>query len=140
MMTNWLLVLGSNVDGQMQLCKAVSRLKTLGEVRVLVKPITTVAEPPGSPAYCNGLVVLCTDVADLSTLDTALKAIEAALGRDRSQSDRVAMDIDVLALGVAGGWQLTCPARSKADLAKTYVSTLLQAAGVMVVEGIPPSP
>jgi 2-amino-4-hydroxy-6-hydroxymethyldihydropteridine diphosphokinase len=138
-MREWLLVIGSNMDGEAQLGRAILRLQALGEVQTLGPPVTTVAEPPGAPDYCNVLVSIRTEVADLPTLDAALKAIESALGRDRRQRDLIALDIDVLALGGAGRWRLTGPARRKRDFAKAYVCTLLQTAGISVSQGPTPS-
>lgn len=99
-MSFYLLGLGSNIEPQAHLKKAISALKTLGEV-TNTSPVL-VTQPVGDTfhqEFCNQLVVFHSDLP-APMLKQRLLSIETDLGREpkcpsRATRDRT-IDIDIL--------------------------------------------
>ncbi len=94
-----LLMLGSNVDAQRQLQAACARLRE----RFAVLAVSGCHPSPaaghaGAPAYINQAVVIASEL-DRDALKSALRAIEAALGRQRPNPEPGLCPIDIDALG-----------------------------------------
>jgi 2-amino-4-hydroxy-6-hydroxymethyldihydropteridine diphosphokinase len=127
----WLLQLGSNLDDAACLQAAVERLGALGAVRLL-GPVRHWPPRSGEGAwYFNALLELDCDLA-AGPLRDALREIEAALGRDRSQRERVAIDIDPLAERIDGAWRADAHALAKGELDQLPASRLLEDAGIAI--------
>lgn len=130
MSRRWLLVLGSNLDGDRTLREGLSALSVLG----VVEPLTAVVRTParqGGGRYHNAIASLRCGL-DEEALRVALKAIEARLGRVRDGRAEVALDIDPLAVDEGAGWREGAHARAKGELRRDPVPALLALAGVQV--------
>lgn len=94
-----LLMLGSNVDAERQLQAAGARLRERFEVLAVsgCHP-SPAAGHAGAPAYTNQAVVIASEL-DRDALKAALRAIEAALGRQRPNPEPRLCPIDIDALG-----------------------------------------
>ncbi len=109
------LSLGSNVEPQDYLPRAVARLKDVGRVLAVSTAYRNPAVGPlPQPDYVNAAVLVETDLP-AQILHERLHAIEGTLGRRRSQ-DRYAprrIDIDLILLGTQvfddGSLQLPSP-------------------------------
>ena len=94
-----LLMLGSNADAERQLEAACALLGKHFEVLALSgrHPSPAVGQA-GAPAYLNQAAVIATDL-ERDSLKTALRAIEAQLGRQRPNPEPRLCPIDIDALG-----------------------------------------
>ncbi len=92
------IAIGSNIQPEEYIPKAVERLRDVGQV-VAVSHVyrTEPVGPPGQPQYCNAAVAIETDIPPLD-LRLRLRTIEADLGRVRS-ADKFAprtIDLDIV--------------------------------------------
>lgn len=124
----WLLLLGSSRADDVCLRAA---LASLGATRLLT-PIQRFAADDGSARqFYNAL-------AEWQVADAGIDAreriahIELALGRDRTRTDEVAIDIDVLAQWVDGAWHAHPHALDKQEFARALVRGLLDQAGLEI--------
>lgn len=94
-MTTALVLLGSNLDPELVLPRARAELAKLGQVRavssVWVSPPT---HRPEQPDFHNQACLLAT-TAQPAALRTSLRAIEARLGRLRTEDPHAARPIDL---------------------------------------------
>lgn len=128
----WLLLLGSNRADDVLMHAALAQLRACGSATWLT-PVQRFAADDGStrPFY-NAL--LTWDVADTSAgAHAQIRQIELALGRDRTRSDEVAIDIDLLACFVDGQWHAHAHALDKHEFDRALVRGLLRQAGLAVV-------
>lgn len=132
-MTSWLLLLGSNQDGEVRLQQALQQLDKIGSVRALTPILLFPAEGAATGHYHNALAVLDAQEAR-DNLNTQLKAIEKRLGRDHANPDIIAVDIDILAQRNNHHWKLDPHAFAKKVHQLTAVKTLLRHAGVTVAD------
>ena len=126
--------LGSNIEPEAHLPRAVSELRRLGTLRGVSTAYQDLAVgPAGQPDFVNAAVLLETTLP-ASELRQGLRVIEAALGRVRTP-DRYAprtIDLDLCLIGsdivVEEGWRLPDPdlltrvylAQTMADLAPGF--------------------
>lgn len=96
-------------------------------------PIERFAADDGSARqFYNALAAW--DVTDTHAgAQAQVRQIELALGRDRTRSDEVAIDIDLLACWVDGAWVAHAHAQDKREFDRALVQRLLRQAGVLVV-------
>lgn len=89
------IVLGSNIEPQIYIPKAVQRLRTLGHL-VAVSAVyeTKAVGPPGQPDYHNAAIAIETDTPPLE-LRNQLRQIEADLGRVRTDDKYAPRTIDL---------------------------------------------
>lgn len=98
-----LITVGSNVARETNLPRALWKLASLPELRVLaVSPVyeTPAVGPEAQPAYYNAAVLIETDLTP-ATLRQVLRGIEADLGRVRTE-DKFAprpIDLDIAFFG-----------------------------------------
>ena len=130
MPARWMLLLGSTLASDERVHEALRELSVLGLVR-LCAPIR---HGPGSRdprrSYFNALVEIAFE-GDAKALVTALKAIEANLGRRRDEAE-VAIDIDLLARWVDARWQADPHALAKGEFAQAHTIALLADAGIEI--------
>jgi 2-amino-4-hydroxy-6-hydroxymethyldihydropteridine diphosphokinase len=94
-----LLMLGSNVDAERQLDAALAKLRERFDVlAVSARHQSPAMGRTGAPAYLNQATVIATDL-DQAALKTALRDIEALLGRQRPNPEPQLCPIDIDALG-----------------------------------------
>jgi 2-amino-4-hydroxy-6-hydroxymethyldihydropteridine diphosphokinase len=98
-MNSAFLSLGSNIEPERHLLEAVRRLAEYGRVRAASTVWET--EPlgfAGQPNFLNAVVWLETPLSAQALREAALPALEAALGRVRTENKNAprAMDIDLL--------------------------------------------
>ncbi len=128
-MTSWLLLLGSNRNGEARVREAVLKLVPLGAVRALTPIRAFAAEGDGQGEFHNTLVQI-DQAPDRQTLVPLLKAIEDAMGRDRADASAVAIDIDILASGDGHSWQPDQHALDKGEFRRISVKSLLEHAEI----------
>lgn len=130
-MTSWLLLLGSNRDGEARVREAILKLVPLGDVRALTPIRTFAADGDGDGEFHNALVQV--DAASTGqALKAQLMAIEDAMGRDRKDSHHVAIDIDILAHRENTNWQPDPHAQEKGEFARASVQALLHQAEITI--------
>lgn len=93
-----ILLLGSNVDADAQLDRALVALAAEFPILARSSRRRSVATTPGAPAYANQAALLRCAL-DRSELKARLRAIEAALGRQRPAPDPRLCPIDIDAVG-----------------------------------------
>jgi 2-amino-4-hydroxy-6-hydroxymethyldihydropteridine diphosphokinase len=94
-----LLMLGSNVEADRQLAAACALLGERFElIAVSSRHPSPAVGQTGAPAYLNQAAVIATEL-DRDALKTALRAIEAQLGRQRPNPEPQLCPIDIDALG-----------------------------------------
>jgi GTP cyclohydrolase I len=97
-MTAALIALGSNVDAEHNLPQAVSSLRRQSRMRLRAVSSIYWSAPVGAstpqPAYLNAALLLETDL-EPRALKTALRGIEAALGRMRTDDKYAPRTIDL---------------------------------------------
>jgi 2-amino-4-hydroxy-6-hydroxymethyldihydropteridine diphosphokinase len=107
--------LGSNVDPEANVHRAVRLLAERARVTALSTFYRTTSIPAGSPDFVNGVVALETGMAPRALHFGLLRAIEATLGRRRTGDPNAprTIDCDLLVLGdaVVGEADLVLPAR-----------------------------
>lgn len=131
MVTDWLLLLGSNLADEARVRAALLGLVKLGAPRAC----TLIRQFPayeGRGEYFNALAELSCDL-QREALDAALKQLEADLGRRRDSTDEVAIDIDILARHDGARWQADAHAVAKDEFGRQAVQTLLQQADIDVL-------
>ena len=132
MSTNsWLLLLGSNHDGETRVRKAILKLVPLGAVRALTPIRSFPADGDGVGQFHNVLVRI-DQAPERDELVPRLKSIEDALGRDRDDATNITIDIDILARHDGKAWQIDPHAQDKGELHRAMVQTLLRQAGITV--------
>jgi len=127
----WLLMLGSNLDGDERVHAALAALRALGPVA----PVTMIRRLPAhgdasAPDYHNVLATLESGL-DRTALVADLKRIERELGRVRG-SGRVAIDIDLLARRDGARWLADPHAVEKGDIDRPPTPLLLREAGISI--------
>lgn len=128
----WLLLLGSSRAEDTLMRDALARLDECGAA-IWLTPIQRFAADDGSARQFHNALVTW-DVADTSVgAHTQIRQIELVLGRDRTRSDEVAIDIDLLACCVDGQWHAHAHALDKHEFDRALVRELLRQAGVAVV-------
>jgi len=135
--TRWLLLLGSSRATDTLLREAVQRLGEDGATRLLTPIRRFPADDDSGLAFHNALAEWTPADGSLDA-QARIRDIEAALGRDRSRDDEVAIDIDLLARFTHGQWRAHPHALDKHEFARALVRGLLQQAGVDVVCRTPP--
>jgi 7,8-dihydro-6-hydroxymethylpterin-pyrophosphokinase len=134
----WLLLLGSSRADDALMRDALARLDQCGAASLLT-PIQRFAADDGSARQFHNALVTW-DVTDTSAgAHTRIRQIELALGRDRTRSDEVAIDIDLLACFVDGQWHAHAHALDKREFDRALVRGLLRQAGVVVVRDEAPT-
>lgn len=128
-MNGWLLLLGSNRDGEVQVRQAMLKLVDLGAPRALTPIRAFEADGSGEGEFHNALVQLDAG-ADRQRLEAALKQIEQAMGRRHDDQAEVVIDIDILARQHDGRWQPDPHARDKGEFMRVPVRALLEQAGI----------
>ncbi|MGA7296984.1 MAG: 2-amino-4-hydroxy-6-hydroxymethyldihydropteridine diphosphokinase [Rhodanobacteraceae bacterium] len=128
-MTSWLLLLGSNRNGEAHVREAVLKLVALGAVRALTPIRAFVADGDGQGEFHNTLVQI-DQAPDRQTLEPLLKSIEDAMGRDRTDANAVVIDIDILASGDGHSWQPDRHALNKGEFRRASVQALLAQAEI----------
>ncbi len=124
----WLLVLGSDADDQAPMDAAMAALHQLGRVQALT-PARRFRDDDGSGRwFTNRLVRLDAD-AGRDALRGELHAVEREIGRS-AQSDRVPIDIDLLAGGDREAWRLDPHALEKGEHLRPHVLALLDEAAI----------
>lgn len=128
----WLLLLGSSRTDDTLMRDALTRLGECGTVTLLT-PIRRFAADDGSAReFYNALVAWA--VTDTSVgAQAQIRQIELVLGRDRTRSDEVAIDIDLLACFVNGQWRAHAHAVDKHEFDRALVRGLLHHAAIEVV-------
>ncbi|MBN8737736.1 MAG: 2-amino-4-hydroxy-6-hydroxymethyldihydropteridine diphosphokinase [Xanthomonadales bacterium] len=131
MTSSWLLMLGSNLDGDERVHAALAALRMLGPAKF----VTTIRRLPAhgdasAPDFHNVLVTLESG-RDRAALVADLKRIEHELGRVHG-SGRVAIDIDLLARRDGVRWLADPHATEKGDLDQPPARVLLREAGIAV--------
>lgn len=125
----WLLMLGSNLDGDERVHAALAALRALGPAAFATVILRLPAHGDASaPDYYNALAILESGL-DRTALVTNLKRIERELGRVHG-SGRVAIDIDLLARRDGGRWIADPHALEKNDIGKPPAPLLLREAGI----------
>lgn len=130
-MTSWLLLLGSNRDGEARVREAILKLVPLGAVRTLTAIRTFAADGDTEGEFQNALVQI-NQAVERTELEPRLKAIEDAMGRDRSDTHAVVIDIDILACGDGTSWQPDLHAQAKGEFGRATVQTLLTQADIRI--------
>lgn len=130
-MTSWLLLLGSNRDGETRVREAILKLVSLGAVRALTPIRTFAADGDGEGEFQNALVQI-DQAPQRAELEPCLKAVEDAMGRDRRDTQAVVIDIDILACGDGTSWQPDRHARAKGEFDRATVQTLLSQADIRI--------
>lgn len=131
MSERWLLLLGSNRERRDTLDAALQRLTTLGVVEVVAAPRAMRPASGRGPDYFNALAIIVA-TGEAGDLKRRLRAIETALGRDRTQRQCVAIDIDLLAHDAGSGWRADPHAIEKGDVGSWPAVELLREAGIVV--------
>jgi 7,8-dihydro-6-hydroxymethylpterin-pyrophosphokinase len=134
----WLLLLGSSRAADTLLHEALHQLGELHGAARLLTPIRRFPADDGSDLAFYNALAEWTPADDRLDAQARIRQIEAALGRDRSRDDEVAIDIDVLARFTHGQWRAHPHALDKHEFARPLVRGLLQQAGVDVVCRTPP--
>lgn len=127
---SWLLMLGSNLPSGHIIEQALARLSEIGAIQTLgdVQHL-----PPRSGEgswYFNALVILDGGFAE-DVVRQSLRVIEQSLGRDRTTSSQVAIDIDVLAR-YQSGWIADRHALEKNELGQYPACKLIEDAGLTI--------
>lgn len=130
-MTSWLLLLGSNRDGEARVRDAILKLVPLGAVRALTPIRIFAADGSGEGEFHNALVQI-DQAPGREELEPCLKAIENAMGRDHSDAQSVVIDIDILACGDGHAWQPDRHAQEKGEFARATVQALLSQADIRI--------
>jgi len=136
----WLLLLGSSRATDTLLREALQQLGAHGAARLLT-PIQRFPADDGSELAFYNALAEWTPADDSLDAQARIRHIESALGRDRSRSDEVAIDIDLLARFADGQWHAHAHALDKHEFARALVRGLLRQAGVdVVLQTMPPTP
>lgn len=130
-MTSWLLLLGSNRDGEARVREAILKLVPLGAVRTLTSIRTFAADGDTEGEFQNALVQI-DQAPERTELEPRLKAIEDAMGRDHNDTQAVVIDIDILACGDGASWQPDLHAQAKGEFGRVTVQTLLAQADITI--------
>jgi len=133
----WLLLLGSSRATDTLLREALQQLGEDGTARLLT-PIQRFPADDGSDLAFYNALAEWTPLDDRLDAQARIRHIEAALGRDRSRDDEVAIDIDLLARFSHGQWRAHAHALDKHEFARALVRGLLQQAGVDIAYRTPP--
>lgn len=114
-----LLLLGSNVDAQRQLDAALAQLRARFPVyAVSAQHLSPAAGRSDAPAYLNQAAVIASELGR-DRLKSALREIEALLGRQRPAVDPKLCAIDIDTLGCwAPDWCLWDGSGYAADYAR----------------------
>lgn len=129
----WLLLLGSSRDDAGTMHAALRQLAANGSARWLTAVQRFPADDRSGLMFYNALATW--QPAGGEEPQAAIRRIEAALGRDRSRRDEVAIDIDLLACGTGTAWRAYPHAVDKGEFERPLVRDLLQQAGVAIVHG-----
>ncbi len=126
-----LLLLGSSRADDSLMGDALTQLGARGSATWLT-PVQRFAADDGSARqFYNALAIW--EVADgAAGAGERIRQLELALGRDRTRTDDVAIDIDVLACFVDGQWRAHAHALDKHEFDRELVRGLLRQAGVAV--------
>lgn len=128
-MSSWLLLLGSNVDGDTRIDVATLALSKLGQVDALTPTMVFPADGMVPGRFYNALRRLDSEFVRARLRDE-LHTIEVGLGRNRCLNDTVAIDIDILARQYRGHWYWDAHALAKNEHQRSMVKTLLCKAGI----------
>lgn len=129
----WLLLLGSSRDDDGPLRAALEQLGRCGTARWLTPIRRFPADDDSGLMFYNALATW-QPIHGEAEAHAEIRRIEAALGRDRRRRDEVAIDIDLLARLSGQCWQAHAHARDKREFDRPLVRTLLQQAGMTVVD------
>jgi 2-amino-4-hydroxy-6-hydroxymethyldihydropteridine diphosphokinase len=92
------LSLGSNIQPELNLVRAVELLRDYGEIQRLSSAWESESVGAEGPNYLNACVLLITPLEQVALKEEALHPIETKLGRKRSENrfEPRPMDIDIL--------------------------------------------
>lgn len=124
----WLLVLGSDAADQAPIEAAMSALRELGGVEALT-PARRFQDDDGTGRWFTNRLVRLDSTAARDALRGRLHEVERRIGRSQ-ESDRVLIDIDLLASGNGDAWRLDPHALEKGEHLRPHVVALLNEAAV----------
>lgn len=127
----WLLMLGSNLPTDERLRRAMAMLSSFGRVEGLGDILHLPSRSSGGMWYFNSLVAI-ESTLERGEFRKALASVEDALGRDRSDPEIIAIDVDVLAVECDGEWVADAHAVEKNELERWPANRLLSNAGLSV--------
>ncbi len=128
----WLLLMGSSCADDALMREASTQLGARGSASWLTPMRRFAADDGSARQFYNAL--LTWEVVDSSDgAQAQIRQIELALGRDRTRSDEVVIDIDLLACFIDGQWRARAHAQDKGEFDRALVRGLLRQAGVTVV-------
>lgn len=130
----WLLLLGSSRDDDRLMRDALKQLCTSGTSSWLT-PIQRFPADDDSGLMFHNALATWQPAAGGTDVLAEIRRIESALGRDRSRSDEVAIDIDLLANFARQQWHALAHAMDKREFERPLVQTLLRQAGVTITQG-----
>lgn len=130
----WLLLLGSSRADDTLMREALGQLDQSGTA-VWLTPLQRFAADDGSARQFHNALATWDVTATSAAAHAQIRRIEQALGRDRTRSDEVAIDIDLLACFGDGQWHAYPHALDKREFDRALVRGLLRQAGVVVVRG-----
>ena len=131
--SRWLLLLGSSRDDDRLMRDALKQLGSCGTSRWLTPVQRFPADDDSGMVFYNALATW-QPLDDSADVQTEIRQVELALGRDRSRSDEVAIDIDLLACFSGRKWHAHAHAVDKREFSRPLVQTLLQQAGVTIAQ------
>lgn len=127
----WLLVLGSDEADAGPIGAAMEALAPLGRVDALTAPRRSPDAEGADRWFTNRLVRLDSALAREALVEQFAR-IERGLGRTED-SDRVPIDIDLLACEAGDGWQVDAHAAGKGEQRRAHVMALLEEARISLV-------
>lgn len=89
------LNLGSNIQPEINLVKAVQLLKDYGEVRDVSNAWESEAIGMDGPNYLNACLLFVSPIVQSNLKETVIRPIEAQLGRQRSKNKYTPRTIDI---------------------------------------------
>jgi 2-amino-4-hydroxy-6-hydroxymethyldihydropteridine diphosphokinase len=89
------LSLGSNVQPEVYLPKAIEQLREYGQVQAISKVWESHAVGGNAPNFLNACVLFMTALAPSNLKEQAIRPIEARLGRVRSENKNAPRTIDI---------------------------------------------
>lgn len=89
------LSLGSNIQPERHLRKAIQHLRKHGQIRALSQAWQSQAYGMDGPDFLNACLLFCTPLEADDLIDTVIRPIEAALGRVRGPDKFAPRTIDI---------------------------------------------
>ena len=89
------LNLGSNIEPEINLVKAIQRLSEYGEVKEISNAWESEAIGMEGPNYLNACLLFISPIVQSELKETVIRPIEAQLGRKRSENKYAPRTIDI---------------------------------------------